>query len=205
MTGPIYTGRAEKDVVIDAVDPVAAEDQHDIAATLGGDGSAYARLVKRYEQRIAAQMWRFTRNPGTLDELVQETFVEAFTSLRNYRGDAPFLHWLRRIATRVGYRHWKGRRRDLDRAERLNAIGPAPEPATSGPSDAAEYLFRLFETLPVQDRLVLTLMYFEECDTREIADRMGWTRSLVKVRAHRARNKLRVLLEEAGVGSADDA
>ena len=48
---------------------------------------------------------------------------------------------------------------------------------------------------------MLTLMYFEDCSTREIADRTGWTLTVVKVRAHRARQKLKKLLEKAGLGS----
>ena len=46
-------------------------------------------------------------------------------------------------------------------------------------SEAAEYLFHLLEGLPPKDRLVLTLLYFEGCDTYEIADRMGCTSSQV--------------------------
>ena len=53
-------------------------------------------------------------------------------------------------------------------------------------------------------RLILTLQYFEECDTREIASRTGWSRTLVKVRAFRARRKLKALLTEAGFGRKSD-
>jgi len=50
----------------------------------------------------------------------------------------------------------------------------------------------------------LTLFYFEECDVREISARSGWNRALVKVRLHRARKKLKSLLEEAGMGREAD-
>lgn len=76
---------------------------------------------------------------------------------------------------------------------------PVP-PDDPGPSEAADYLYRLLEQLPWKDRLVLTLLHFDGCDTAEIAQRVGWSRTLVKVRAHRARAKLRSLLEEAGYG-----
>ena len=68
------------------------------------------------------------------------------------------------------------------------------------PSEAAEALFELLRRLPDKDRLVLTLVYFEECSTAEAAERMGWSVTLVKVRAFRARHRLRALLEEAGHG-----
>ena len=69
--------------------------------------------------------------------------------------------------------------------------------------EAAERLYGLLGQLPPQERVVLTLYYFEECGTREIAERMGWSRSLVKVRAHRARKKLRKLMEQ-GTGRTVD-
>jgi DNA-directed RNA polymerase specialized sigma24 family protein len=47
----------------------------------------------------------------------------------------------------------------------------------------------------------LTLFYFDECDMNEIASRTGWNRTLVKVRLHRARKRLKALLNEAGVRS----
>lgn len=189
----------------EAADPVLPADRADIAASLNGDQDGYARLVSRYEGVIAAQMWRFTRDLGTHEELVQEVFVEAYTSLSGFRGHAPFEHWIRRIATRVGYRHWRKESRERDRRAaieewRRTAVLPAGD---RSPSQAAECLFRLLETLPPKDRLVLTLFYFEGWDMAEIAERMGWSRTLVKVRAHRARRKLRSMLEAEGFkGSA---
>jgi len=180
--------------------PVLPADQADITASLNGDEQGYARLVARYEAVIATQMWRFTRDLSTHEELVQEVFVEAYTSLSGFRGHAPFEHWLRRIATRVGYRYWRKESRERDRRAaieewRRTAILPAVD---QSPSQAGECLFKLLETLPPKDRLVLTLFYFEGWDMAEIADRVGWSRTLVKVRAHRARRKLRTMLEEEG-------
>ena len=182
---------------------VSEMDRRDIAASLNGDGAAYARLVQHYQGQVGAQMWRFTREPAVLEELVQEVFVEAYLSLKGFRGRAPFLHWLRRVATRVGYRYWKSQARKRDREEALTEtslnLAIAPEDLSS--FEAAEALYGLFAKLPSQDRLVLTLFYFEECDTNEIASRTGWNRTLVKVRLHRARKKLKALLSEAGIRS----
>lgn len=130
------------------------------------------------------------------EELVQEVFVEAYFSLKGYRGQAPFIHWLRKIGTRVGYRFWKERAKnkallpltDFDVIEREDT-------EAVDPSVAAEILHSLLAQLPRADRLVLTLMYFEQCGTREIAARMGWTRATVKMRAFRARKKLKTIAE----------
>ena len=189
--------------VNDLADLVSEADPGDIAASLNGDGEAYARLVQHYQDQVAAQMWRFTRDPAVLEELVQDVFVEAYLSLKGFRGHAPFLHWLRRIATRVGYRYWKCQVRKRDREEALTEtslnLAIASEALT--PFKAAETLYRLFAKMPPPDRVVLTLFYFEECDINEIASRTGWSRTLVKVRLHRARKKLKALLNEAGIRS----
>ena len=187
---------------MDPAETVSEEDQQDIADSLAGNGEGYARLVRRYQDQVARQMWRFTRDAVTLDQLVQDVFVEAYLSLKGFRGRAPFLHWLRRVATRVGFRYWKSRARMEEREEALKEsslnVPAAPEALT--PSEAADTLYRLLGKLPPADRLVLTLFYFEECDVKEICSRSGWNRALVKVRLHRARKKLKSLLEEVGRG-----
>jgi RNA polymerase sigma-70 factor (ECF subfamily) len=182
---------------------VTSEDRADIQASLDGDEQAFARLVRRYENQVAAQMWRFTRDPTLLEELVQDVFVQAYLSLRSFKGRAPFLHWIRRIATRVGYRYWKIRDRDEARLAALSDlhIETLQTPERQSPSKAAELLHTILAQLPPKDRLVLTLMYFEDLSTQEIADRTGWTLTVVKVRAHRARQKMKKLLARAGLGS----
>lgn len=80
--------------------PVTESDWLDIQASLNGDEQAYARLVVRYQAQVFNQMWRFTRERDELDELVQEVFIEVYKNLNKFKGRAPFLHWVRRIATR---------------------------------------------------------------------------------------------------------
>lgn len=169
-------------------------DQALIRACLSQDENSFAELVGRYEGAVTSILWHFTRDRLVLEELVQDTFIEVHFSLHRFRKGAPFFPWLRAIATRVGYRYWRRRRRDSDRRS-LAAEGLRAEPR--GPSDAAEHVYSVLELLNPKDRLVLTLQYFEGCNTKEIAERMGWTLSLVKVRAFRARRKLRKLLLEA--------
>ncbi|HDP33641.1 MAG TPA: RNA polymerase sigma factor [Candidatus Hydrogenedentes bacterium] len=183
------------------VDKNPQADIEDIGRALQGDGEAYAHLVRRYEAGIARQMWHFTRDRATRDNLVHDVFVEAYLSLPTYQGKAPFEHWLRRIATRTGYRHWKNEARDRERKTSLELLCSAaiyPERLT--PSEAAECAFHMLENLPAKDRLVLTLLHIEEWNVDEIAQCMGWSRALVKVRAYRARRKLRAQLEAEGFG-----
>jgi RNA polymerase sigma-70 factor (ECF subfamily) len=171
-------------------------DRRDIEACLEGDRQSYASLVRRYEKQVADLMWRFSRDRVVCEELVQDVFVEAWFNLHRYRGEAPFLHWLRGIGTRVGYQYWKRRSREkhvLSLSD-FDEIRKPQDKAES--SSAGEVMHTLLSRLPSVDRLVLTLMYFEDCSTREIAARMGWSRAMVKMRAHRARKKMKALAEK---------
>lgn len=172
-------------------------DLADVEAVLDGDGEAYARLVERHSPAVAKQMRNFCRDPLVWEELTQDVFVEAYMSLGKFRGDAPFRHWLARIATLTGYKYWKRRDKDkhsvsLSGAQDLVAAKPEPK----DPSAAAELLFDLLATLPPEDRLILTLMYLEKCGQEEIARRIGGTRVMVAVKIYRAKQKLKKLGEQ---------
>ncbi len=180
-------------------------DWGDVQASQGGDHDAYARLVRRHQRTIAAYMWRFTRQRLTWEELVHDVFVEAYVGLHGYQGRAPFLHWLKRIATRVGYRYWKRRRRLQGRESPLDDAAADAAVARDDGADAsrqaAEVVHGLLARLAPRDRLVMTLMYLEQCTIAEIAQRTGWSESLVKVQAYRARRRLRRICEEQEKGS----
>ena len=204
--GDLYRGRrtcpqigmqSAADIEYDA--GVEDTDWRDIQASLAGDEESYERLVRRYESQIAAMMWRFSRRPDECEELMQDVFVQAYFSLPGYRGDGPFVHWLKRIGTRVGYRFWKQQGRK-NKPQPLGDIDPAIEtPEAMDPETASEIVEALLSELKPPERLVLTLQYFEGCSMKEIADRMGWNEAMVKMRAYRARNKLRVIARRRGL------
>jgi RNA polymerase sigma-70 factor (ECF subfamily) len=191
----------KSDVRDSMTEPDYSKEQTDIAASLKGDGEAYRRLVVQYQGLIAGQMRRFSQDPVVLEELVQEVFVEAYLSLKSFRGNAPFLHWLRTLATRTGYRYWKRqalrRGREDELPEELPEL-PA-EPGALTHFEAEDMLFHLLEKLAPDDRLILTLFYFDDCKTNDIAEQTGWSRASVKVRLYRARNRLKEFLNEKGV------
>ena len=180
---------------------VSTADIGDIRLSLGGDSEAYRRLIEKYQQHVSKIMWKFTRDAGSHEELVQDVFVEAYLSLRTYKAKAPLGHWLARIATRVGYRYWKESEskkktehfsfEEWDRIAEQNI-------EESDPSAAAELLHKLLAELGSRDRLVLSLRYIERCSIEETAQRTGWTKSMVKVQSWRARNKLKKMFAEKG-------
>src|SRR5579872_247328 len=116
-------------------------------------------------------MWRFTRDRNTQAELVQDVFVQAYLSLARLKDrGAPFEHWLVKIATRVGYQFWKSQAR-RGRMRSIEGLDPAAVSKTDQiePSEAADLLHKLLSLLPRADRLVLTLMYFEDSSVEHIA------------------------------------
>ena len=180
-------------VALASGDRLDASDWRECQDCLAGDNNACTALFKRYERRIAHLMWRFTRNRNVQAELVQEVFVQAYLSLRRYKpGTVPFEHWLVTIATRVGYQFWRSqaRRGKTQPIEGLH-IPASRQIDQIEPAEAAEALHKLLALLPAADRLVLTLMYFEESSIEEIARRSGWNKAIVKMRAYRARRRLR--------------
>lgn len=203
-------GRAEA-VREQAVASEDSEDRADIQATLGGDGRAFARLVARHQPAVARHLMRFARDAATREQLVQDTFVEAWGSLAGFRGRAPLQHWLLTLATRVGYRHWTAQARAVrtasldalspDELAALDGGAPAASPAASpadDPREAAELVHRLLARLAPRDRLVITLLHLDGRSVAETAELTGWSRALVKVQAFRARARLRALIDGGG-------
>lgn len=160
-----------------------------VRASLTGDERAYAGLVRRHQVRIFRLLGRFFRRPEDVEEAAQEAFLRAWQKLDTFRATAPFEHWLVRIALRCAF-------------DRLRRVAPPEDPlpaelaAPMGDPDARLEVERLLARLPPTDRFVLVLLEEEGWAVAEVAERLGWTRVNVKVRAHRARRRLRRLLEE---------
>ncbi len=163
-----------------------------VAAAVRGDRDAFADLVRLHQRRVFRLAGRFFRRREDVEDVSQETFLTAWRRLSTYSSRAPFEHWLTRVCLNCCYAA-------LRRAPREE---PAPErePADARASDPAVALEveRLLGTLSPRDRFILLLLDGEGWSVAEIAEKLGWTRVNVKVRAHRARRKLRRLLERPG-------
>ena len=165
-----------------------------------GSSSAYSQLVEQYQQCIANQMRRFTRDSRTCDELTHDVFVEAYFSLHSFRFNSPFLHWLRRIAVRVGYRYWKLQKREASviaiSETQLLEFASRSSAESLNPFEAADLVHWLLSQLTPPDRLVLTVIYLDGCSIKEAAFRCCWTVTGTKLRLFRARKKLITMLKE---------
>ena len=146
--------------------------------------------------------------PRALEEedLAQEIFMKVFANAAQYRGEVPFAHWVSRIAVstcidrlRAQKRRPEWRWADLSEREAdvLDAVLHSEhEPDTALAMDAGELVGKLMQTLNAEDQLVIRLLDLEERSVAEIAAQTGWSQTLVKVRAFRARRKLRKQLEQ---------
>jgi RNA polymerase sigma-70 factor (ECF subfamily) len=134
------------------------------------------------------------------EDLAQEVFMKMFTRLDQYQGAVPFPHWVSRIAvtTCIDQLRAQKRRPEFRRADLAENEVEAIDRVTSdesavAPNDAMaarELVGRLLDELKPADRLVIQLLDLEGKSIAEISAVTGWSQTLIKVRAHRARRKL---------------
>lgn len=158
-------------------------------------------LMAEFYPRVAAIARNHLPRGASIEDLAQETFVKIFQHLHRYDGRAPFEHWISRIALNTCLDHLRAQRRrpelrwsDLSENEAafLDATLAAPDTPPLAESTEARALFsRLLDALAPEDRLVITLLHLEQLSVAEISARTGWSRPVVKIRAFRARHKLR--------------
>ncbi len=171
------------------------------------DQDASRELVEHC-QALVWKLVRAHRSRSIPDEdLAQEVFLKLFSRLDRYepRDGIPFEHWLSRLAVRTCLDALRTERRRpqpadpplseaagewLETLRRDDASPPIDEVLA-----ARELVDALLARLPPEDRLVLTLLYMEERSVAEVSAITGWSRTLVKVRAFRARRRLRAVVE----------
>lgn len=178
--------------------PETSTDEALVAATLAGDEAAFAEIVGRHKRRVFGTASRFARDPQQLEDLAQEIFLRAFRHLGKFRGEAPFEHWLARLAVSACYDFLRRERRVREQTS-LDALtlefhDPAPDAERSARA-AREVLARAMLQLSPDEQLIVTLCELEERTIRETALLTGWSEGNVKVRAFRARERLRKILE----------
>jgi RNA polymerase sigma-70 factor (ECF subfamily) len=179
-------------------EPAASADEALVADTLAGQDSAFAELVRRHKRRVFATASRFARDAHQLDDICQEVFLRAFRHLAKFRGDAPFEHWLARITVSACYDFLRKERRVREQVSLdahdfdLRDTGVDAAIAAGRARELVEYAMR---RLSPDERLILTLAELEERSMHEIAALTGWSESNVKVRAFRARQSLKKILQ----------
>src|SRR5215470_2740681 len=174
-----------------------------IAAVLKGDAAAFEPLIQKYSPRVFATARRYARRESEVEDIVQEVWLKAFQKLRGFRSEAPFEHWLMRLAVRTCYDFLRAHQRnrettfsELSQPEHdwLEHFVQHPESADSEADAARQLVARVLQQLSPPARLIITLLEIEERSVKEISRLTGWSVPLVKVRAFRARAEMRKLL-----------
>lgn len=177
-----------------------------LALVRGGDQSAAHDLVEfLYPQVIRIVRSRLPRRVSE-EDLAQDIFLKMFSRLEQYRGDMPFTHWVSRISvtTCIDQLRKQKRRPELryadlseDEAEMLDVVTKDESATHQGEALAAkELLEKLMDQLKPEDRMVVQMIDLEQKSLAEVAAETGWNTTLVKVRAFRARRKMRTFLEQ---------
>ena len=174
-----------------------------IAAVLRGDAASFEPLVAKYSPRVFATARRYARRESEVEDIVQEVWFKAFQKLKGFRGEAPFEHWLMRLAVRTCYDFLRGHQRNREttfselsepESDWLERFVSQPETASEHAEAARQLIQRLLEQLSPPARLIITLLEIEERSVKEISKLTDWSIPLVKVRAFRARAEMRKLL-----------
>ena len=179
-----------------------------------GDQVAAAHLVDTlYPQVVRIVQNHLPRNRDA-EDLAQEVFIQFFRTLHRWEPSRPLENWVSRLAMNVCLNALRAQRRrpewrwsDLSAGEQAVVELLHNQSATTVPDDGAfgsELLSKLLDALAPQERMILTLLHLEEKSVAQIAVLTGWNATLVKVRAFRARSKLRGMLAELGAGKSMD-
>ncbi len=172
-----------------------------IRKCLDGDSGAYAVLVDRYKAMVYNVAFRMVGDEDTAKDLAQDSFVAAYGGLEHFRFGSKFSSWLYSIVLNKCRDHLKLAKDTIPTDEIADVLpdsGKSPEQDASA-SQSRELLQRALDTLPREYREVLILKHIEELDYEEISAITGAGIAALKVRAHRGREMLRKILEEAGV------
>ena len=173
-----------------------------IAEVLEGSAESFEPLVVKYQSRIFALARRYARREDEVEDIVQTVFLKAYSKLSSYRGDAPFEHWLMRTATYTCYdflrkhqrnREWNASDLSEEENDWFENIGEESTAETNREA-ASTLVHKLLEGLKPEDRHIITLLELEHQTVKEIAELTGLSESNVKVKAHRAREKMRSAL-----------
>ncbi len=191
---------------------VAPEDRELLRRIGQGEIERFADLIRLHQRQVSRIVAR--RVPADrVEEVVHDVFVRAYFGLARFSDQVSLDHWLAGIAVRTCYDFWRARKRDAMPVSALTgehhrwieqALAPKSEEMFQEhvrKEEAADVLEWALAHLSPENRAVLTLVHLDGYSVREAANLLGWSVVNVKVRAHRARQALRRLLDGITQGS----
>jgi RNA polymerase sigma-70 factor (ECF subfamily) len=176
-----------------------------IKGTLGGDFRAFENIVEKYQGKIFRHLRKMVNDPSLAEDLLQDTFLNAYRGLNSFTGASSFSTWLFRIATNSALMYLRKERPgtveydDKVLTDSVDVLTPSP----AFVSTPLEILLSLegkakieeaIDQLPLIYRSVVILRDVEGFSLEEVANILGASIPAIKSRLHRARNIVRETL-----------
>lgn len=188
-----------------------------VAKAKAGDADAFGVLVNHYDRRVFRMAKQITQNDEDAEDVLQETFLKAYSHLDDFQGNSKFYTWLVRIAVNEALMKLRKRRSDktvplddpIDTGEdvvaREIAVWDENPEDTYSREELASILDEAVQSLKPAYRTVFVLRDIEEMSIEETAEALNLSISAVKSRLLRARLQLREKLTRQFKRKGDDA
>ena len=177
-------------------EPVTAQQQDDrtlIRRAQAQDKAAFEILYRRTVDKVYGLCLRMTGSAAEADDCVQEAFIQAWTKLDKFRGDASFGTWMHRVAVNAVLGRMRKSKREHDRIQAVGEIAPAPE--SIGDSSGLNDLEEAVNQLPSGARHVFVLHAVYGYSHEEAGEMLGIAAGTSKAQLHRAKRLLQQQLE----------
>lgn len=173
-----------------------------IARILDGEVEHFSLFLDRYSRPLHALIVQIIGCHEDAEELVQDVFLKAFRSLGSYKGECRFSTWLYRIAYNVAISATRKKKHEFLYIEEhaIHQVSNEKVDALLGAVDNEERVGQLtqaIDLLTVEEKALITLFYYEEKSMEEVGEILELTLSNVKVRLHRTRKKLYLLMNRS--------
>ena len=175
--------------------------ESDVLLAGKGDEAAFRRLVDRSANTVCSIALAIVRNVEASEDIAQETFLAAWSNLRNLRNPSSFLPWLRQVTRNQAHLYRREHQREIPDESIVAAAMDARPSATDHllAGEERRLLAEVLDQLPDEAREVLVLYYREESSTRHVAELLGISDDAVRQRLSRSRALLREeMLERFG-------
>lgn len=169
-----------------------------VQEALAGNQASFQLLVERYQDRLFSLARHYTRNLVEVEDLVQDTFLKAYSRLESFQQQSSFYTWIYRIATNTILDFLKRRGRSpIQAVEDPEGALDAPQAAIARPDagmereEVSHITHSVLDSLPEIFRTVLIMREFENMAYQEIADVLGISIGTVESRIFRARARFK--------------
>jgi len=169
-----------------------------ISQALSGKKSAWVSLVKRYEKGIYNYALRMVNNHADAMDLMQDIFIALFRNLHTFRAESPFKGWLFKIAHYRCIEYYRRKRP-------MQSLDDVPEQESEQSDDCPEQalftqqqssaLIKTMQKLPIKQKLVVELKFFQQCTFDDIAQQLGISTNTAKSQLYSALDKLKLYIE----------